>query len=97
MGNAIRSSLSNGKRKATMQLTLQESDDERGIVSGRTELPPDMQSRVKMIQQLMAVRGTERYAKVQQQTAQRLGISVRSLQRLLKAWRSVCEAYDILV
>jgi putative transposase len=80
-----------------MQLALQESDDEQKIVSGRTELPPDAQSRVKMIQKLMAARGTEHYAKAQQQTARSLGISVRSLQRMVKAWRSVCEAYDVLV
>jgi hypothetical protein len=97
MGNTVHSSLKNRTCNATRQLALEESDDERGIVSGGTELPPEVQRRVKVIQQLMAVRGTKRYAKVQQQTAQSLGISVRSLQRMVKAWRSVCEAYDVLV
>jgi putative transposase len=51
------------------------------------DLSPDVQLRVKVIQQLMAVSGTERYAKVQQQAAQNLGISIRSLRRLVKSWK----------
>ncbi|MFB2898799.1 helix-turn-helix domain-containing protein, partial [Aerosakkonemataceae cyanobacterium BLCC-F50] len=46
-----------------------------------------MQQQIEAIQKLLAVQGTERYGRVQQQVAQRLGISVRSVQRLLKRWR----------
>lgn len=46
-----------------------------------------MQQRVEVIQQLIAVRGTKHYDKVQQQAAQRLGISVRSLRRWVKSWQ----------
>ncbi|NJL20061.1 MAG: transposase [Leptolyngbyaceae cyanobacterium SM1_3_5] len=40
-----------------------------------------------MIQALARLQGSEQYAALQQQTAQTLGLSVRSVQRLLKAWR----------
>ena len=57
------------------------------LVSEGIELSPDVQRRVRVMQQLMAAQGTKTYAKVQQQAARSLGISVRSLRRLLKAWQ----------
>ena len=47
----------------------------------------EMQQRIEVIQQVMAVRGTERYAKVQRQAARKLGLSVRSLRRLMRSWQ----------
>lgn len=63
-----------------------EADDEWEIVSGAAELPSEVQQRIKVIQQLLVARGTKRYAQVQQQAAQNLGMSVRSLRRLMRAW-----------
>lgn len=50
-------------------------------------LSDEVQQRIKIIQRLMVVRGTEDYGKVQYQAAQTLGVSVRSVQRLVKAWQ----------
>jgi len=48
--------------------------DDEGNVSDRTELPPDVQRRVKVIQQLMAVKEQKTLRRAQQQAAQSLGI-----------------------
>jgi putative transposase len=74
-------------RYLPMQMPTPESKDAWEFVSLDIDLSPDVQLRVKVIQQLMAVSVTERYAKVQQQAAQNLGISVRSLRRLVKSWK----------
>jgi len=91
MGDATQSALSGNSSKSTLQLALRisssEADEEWELVDGGIDLPVDMQRRVKVIQQLMAARGTKRYAKVQQQAAQSLRISVPSLRRLVKAWQ----------
>lgn len=50
-------------------------------------LPFEVQQRIEVIQQLLAAQGSEHYGQVQQQAALKLGISVRSLQRLVQAWR----------
>jgi putative transposase len=47
----------------------------------------ELQQRIEVIQQVMAVRGTERYGKVQRQAAKKLGMSVRSLRRLMRGWQ----------
>ncbi len=57
---------------------------EWSIVSETRRLSPEMQERVQVIQQIMAARGTKSYGKVQKQAAEKLGISVRSLRRLVK-------------
>lgn len=49
-------------------------------------LPFEVQQRIEVIQQLLAAQGSEHYGQVQQQAALKLGISVRSLQRLVQAW-----------
>ena len=51
-------------------------------------LPLFVQQRVEVIQELLAAQGSERYGQVQQQGAKKLGMSVRSLQRLMQAWRT---------
>lgn len=50
-------------------------------------LPDDVQRRLEVIQNLITYQGTNRYAQMQRQAAQSLGITVRSVQRLLKTWR----------
>ncbi len=91
MENAIQPDFSDASTKATLHLPMQmptpASEDAWEFASLDIDLSPDVQLRVKVIQQLMAVSGTERYAKVQQQAAQNLGISVRSLRRLVKSWK----------
>jgi putative transposase len=91
VGNALQPDFSDVSTQSTQQLSMQmpspESEGAWEIVSLDIDLPPEVQCRVKVIQQLMAVSGTERYAKVQQQAAQNLGISVRSLRRLVKSWK----------
>ncbi|MGL4617516.1 MAG: Mu transposase C-terminal domain-containing protein, partial [Chroococcidiopsis sp.] len=90
MSDSSQSAMNNGG-KTTMQLSLRmpesKADGEWEIVSGAADLPTEVQQRVEVIQQLMAARGTKHYAKVQQQVAKRLGISVRSLRRLVKSWQ----------
>ena len=54
-----------------------EAEEEWSIVSERTELLPEMEERVKVMQQIMAARGTNSYGQVQKQAAENLGISVR--------------------
>ncbi len=63
------------------------SEEEWSIVRERTELWPEMEERVKVMQQIMAARGTNSYGQVQKQAAENLGISVRSLRRLVKLWQ----------
>ncbi|MCP6761974.1 MAG: DDE-type integrase/transposase/recombinase [Fischerella sp. CENA71] len=50
-------------------------------------LPFEVQQRIEVIQHLLAAQGSENYGHVQKQAALKLGISVRSLQRLVQAWR----------
>ncbi|MBD2020633.1 helix-turn-helix domain-containing protein [Leptolyngbya sp. FACHB-36] len=49
----------------------------------------EIQQRIAVIQGLLAAAGTKSYGKVQQRAAKELGISVRSLQRLVKRWREL--------
>lgn len=51
------------------------------------ELPIEVQQRMQVIQRLLAAEGTKSYGKVQVRLAKELGISIRSLQRLVKRWR----------
>ncbi len=78
------------KRMEQLSLPLLDagSDEEKcEIVNGIAGVSIEVQQRIEVIQQVMAVRGTERYAKVQQQAAKKLGLSVRSLRRLMRAWQ----------
>jgi transposase len=50
-------------------------------------MPIEVQQRIEVIQRLLAVQGTAQYGAVQRQAARSLGITVRSVQRLVKAWR----------
>lgn len=92
MDDEIESVFNNSSSKGSLQLELLqpklEADEDWEIVNGQTELPADVQCRVKVIQKLMVASGTKRYAQVQQQAAESLGISVRSLRRLVKSWQS---------
>ena len=65
--------------------SLRETDEEWDIVAA--EPPIEVQQRIEIIQTLIFAQGTERYGKLQQQAAKKLGITVRSLQRLVKRWR----------
>jgi putative transposase len=74
------------------QLSLQLPDTEPEqqkceSVNEIAEVPLEVQQRLEVIQQVMAVRGSERYAKVQRQAAKKLGLSVRSLRRVIRAWQ----------
>ena len=53
------------------------------------ELPAYVQQRMRIIQQLMAARGTKPYRQVQRQGARSLGMSVGSQRRLVKAWQEL--------
>jgi hypothetical protein len=57
---------------------LAADEAEREIVNAIAALPIEVQQRMAVIQQVIAVRGRERYAKVQGQGAKPLGLSVRS-------------------
>lgn len=74
------------------QLTLPLPDaatdeDDSEIVNEIASVTVEVQQRIEVIQQVMSVRGTERYAKVQRQAAKKLGLSVRSLRRLVRSWQ----------
>lgn len=64
---------------------LREAEGEWGIVAQELEI--EVRQRVEIIQSLISAQGTERYGKLQQQAAKQLGITIRSLQRLVKRWR----------
>jgi putative transposase len=66
-------------------LMLQEAEGQWEIVAAEPTI--EVQQRLEVIQQLIAAQGTDRYGKLQQQAARKLGITVRSLQRLVKRWR----------
>jgi putative transposase len=57
------------------------------IINFEGELPIEVEQRMEVIQRLMAVRGTDCYGQMQQRAAQRLGSSLRSVQRLIKSWQ----------
>ncbi|MGL4619707.1 MAG: Mu transposase C-terminal domain-containing protein, partial [Chroococcidiopsis sp.] len=76
--------------RAKQQLVLRETVDtepEWEIAQEVKVLPDDVQRRLEVIQNLITYQGTNRYAQMQRQAAQKLGITVRSVQRLLKTWR----------
>jgi len=50
-------------------------------------LLPEVQQRIEVIQWLLRHQGNDHYGSVQPQAAQTLGISIRSVQRLMKARR----------
>lgn len=58
-----------------------------GVLLLGQEVPEVVQQRIGVIQELIAYQGTEGYAGVQAQAAKQLGMSIRSLQRLMKKWR----------
>lgn len=66
-------------------LTLQESEGQWEIVVPEPTI--EVQQRIEIIQTLISAQGTDCYGKLQQQAAKKLGITVRSLQRLMKRWR----------
>ncbi len=72
-----------------LRLPETDTDDSWLIVDGSSELPDYVQQRMRIIQQLLAARGTKTYTQVQRQAARSLGISVRSLRRLMKAWQEL--------
>jgi putative transposase len=57
------------------------------MIKAIARMPIEVQQRIAVIQQVMAVRGTEHHAKVQCQAAKKLGLSVRSLRRLMRTWQ----------
>jgi len=72
----------------TLRLREVELSEERcEIVNEIAEVSISVQQRIEEIQEVIAVRGTERYGKVQRQAAKKLGLSVRSLRRLMRAWQ----------
>lgn len=67
-------------------LDLKEVRGEWELVAAQKGLPSEVERRIEVIQQLLGVRGTDRYGEIQRQSARSLGITVRSLQRLVKSW-----------
>ena len=67
-------------------LDLKEVRGEWELVAAQKGLPSEVERRIEVIQQLLGVRGTDRYGEIQRQSALKLGITVRSLQRLVKSW-----------
>jgi putative transposase len=65
----------------------QSTEGEWNLVNAEEELPLEVKERMEVIQSLMTYRGTDSYGKKLQQAAQKLGVSTRSVQRLLKSWQ----------
>jgi putative transposase len=63
------------------------SEDEGGDVLIVGELSAEVQERVGIIQRVMGARGSKHYAQVQQEAAVQLGMSVRSLRRMVRSWQ----------
>jgi putative transposase len=66
-------------------LLVQEGEEQWEIVVSEATI--EVQQRIEIIQTLISAQGLEGYGKLQQQAAKKLGISVRSLQRMVKRWR----------
>lgn len=74
--------------RLTVALVLSEGEEgEWEDVKAIADESIGVRARMEVIQQVMAVRGSERYGKVQRQGAKQLGISVRSLRRLMRSWQ----------
>jgi CRP-like cAMP-binding protein len=56
------------------------------LLGGR-ELSEEVQQRMSVVQELLSYQGSKEYGLKQREISERLGISVRGLQRLLRAWR----------
>ena len=56
------------------------------VIANVQGLPLVVQQRLEVVQQLQQFRGSDRYSEVQRLSARKLGISVRSLQRLVRAY-----------
>ncbi|HET9789281.1 MAG TPA: helix-turn-helix domain-containing protein, partial [Pyrinomonadaceae bacterium] len=67
------------------EVVLRDEEEAWEMVPG--ELPVEVQQRMQVIQRLLSAEGTKSYGAVQERSARELGISVRSLQRLVKRWR----------
>jgi putative transposase len=72
---------------ATDPLPLKQLKEGTAVIQD-PPLPLEVQQRVRVIERLMLVEGTAAYGKEQQSCAQELGMSLRSLQRLVKRWRA---------
>lgn len=73
---------------AELALVLrQNASREWEIVNAGEALPHEVQQRMEVIQMLMAYQGTDRYGKIQRRAAEKLGVSLRSVQRLIKSWQ----------
>ncbi len=73
---------------AELALVLrQNASREWEIVNVGEALPHEVQQRMEVMQMLMAYQGTDRYGKIQRRAAEKLGISLRSVQRLIKSWQ----------
>jgi putative transposase len=64
-----------------------EGAGERVIAGIGKEMPPVVQKRMAGIQVLLQYEGSREYGRKQQELAEELGISQRSVQRMIKAWR----------
>jgi hypothetical protein len=66
-------------RNEQLSLPLPEAEeDDCEIANAIAEVSIEVQERIEVIQQVMAVRGSDQYGKVQRQAAKKLGLSVRS-------------------
>jgi hypothetical protein len=63
----------------------QSEEEERKIANPEEELPAEVQKKIEVLQKLLAYQGTEKYSKIQKKAGKKLGMSVRGVQRLLKA------------
>ena len=58
------------------------------IAAGLGEvLAPEVQQRLEVIQALLRYQGNDRYGEQQREAAKALRLSIRGVQRLVKAWR----------
>jgi putative transposase len=76
------------KQQLSLALTkLEGTEDDRGYELNVGELSSEVQARVGVIQRVIGARGGKQYAQVQQEAAGQLGMSVRSLRRLVRSWQ----------
>lgn len=63
-----------------------EESAEWEILLSEEKWPQSVKERIEVMQKLMAYRGTEQYGKIEEKAAEKLGITQRSIQRIVKKW-----------
>jgi DNA-binding NtrC family response regulator len=87
METPIREALGKSESPDPEGALSRESEGENEITLARSSLAPEVQRRLEAIERVVLAKETGERGRVRRQVAKSLGISERSLRRLVKAWR----------